>query len=137
MGVFIYFCWVTSLISCQPATEILNLYVWIIVEKWLTDYFLTVWPTTMALCWTKLCLVNTINLPLVEILFFQWGFEYTDCTHPVLSPWMAADEARVSHVLPHVVWWKKKKKKWGFEYTDCTPSRGIRPLLTKKDVQWY
>ena len=24
---------------------------------------------------------------------------------------MAADEARVSHVFPHVVWWKKKKKK--------------------------
>ena len=32
-------------------------------------------------------------------------------TKTVLSPWMAADEARVSHVLPHVVWWKKKKKK--------------------------
>ena len=31
-------------------------------------------------------------------------------TETVLSPWMAADEARVSHVLPHVVWWKKKKK---------------------------
>ena len=29
-------------------------------------------------------------------------------TETVLSPWMAADEARVSHVLPHVVWWKKK-----------------------------
>ena len=27
-------------------------------------------------------------------------------TETVLSPWMAADEARVSHVLPHVVWWK-------------------------------
>ena len=33
-------------------------------------------------------------------------------TETVLSPWMAADEARVSHVLPHVVWWKKKKKKF-------------------------
>ena len=32
-------------------------------------------------------------------------------TETVLSPWMVADEARVSHVLPHVVWWKKKKKK--------------------------
>ena len=32
-------------------------------------------------------------------------------TETVLSPWMAADEARVSHVLPHVVWWKKKKRK--------------------------
>ena len=29
-------------------------------------------------------------------------------TETVLSPWMAADEARVSHVLPHVVRWKKK-----------------------------
>ena len=29
----------------------------------------------------------------------------------MLSPWMAADEASVSHVLPHVVWWKKKEKK--------------------------
>ena len=28
-------------------------------------------------------------------------------TETVLSPWMAAGEARVSHVLPHVVWWKK------------------------------
>ena len=28
-------------------------------------------------------------------------------TETVLSPWMAADEARVSHVLSHVVWWKK------------------------------
>ena len=40
-------------------------------------------------------------------------------TETVLSPWLAADEARVSHVLPHVVWWKKKKKikrEWkGFE----------------------
>ena len=27
-------------------------------------------------------------------------------TETVLSPWMAADEARVSHVLSHVVWWK-------------------------------
>ena len=32
-------------------------------------------------------------------------------TETVLSPWLAADEARVSHVLSHVVWWKKKKKK--------------------------
>ena len=30
-------------------------------------------------------------------------------TETVLSPWLAADEARVSHVLSHVVWWKKKK----------------------------
>ena len=29
-------------------------------------------------------------------------------TETVLSPWLAADEARVSHVLSHVVWWKKK-----------------------------
>ena len=35
-------------------------------------------------------------------------------TETVLSPWLAADEARVSHVLSHVVWWKKKKK---YEYT--------------------
>ena len=28
-------------------------------------------------------------------------------TETVLSPWLAADEARVSHVLSHVVWWKK------------------------------
>ena len=32
-------------------------------------------------------------------------------TETVLSPWLAADEARVSHVLSHVVWWKKNKKK--------------------------
>ena len=25
-----------------------------------------------------------------------------------ISPWLVADEARVSHVLSHVVWWKKK-----------------------------
>ena len=30
-------------------------------------------------------------------------------TETVLSPWLAADEARVSHVLSHVVWWKKNK----------------------------
>ena len=30
-------------------------------------------------------------------------------TETVLSPWLAADEARVSHALSHVVWWKKKK----------------------------
>ena len=29
-------------------------------------------------------------------------------TETVLSPWLAADEARVSHVLSHVVWWKLK-----------------------------
>ena len=28
-------------------------------------------------------------------------------TETVLSPWLATDEARVSHVLSHVVWWKK------------------------------
>ena len=28
-------------------------------------------------------------------------------TETVLSPWLAADEVRVSHVLSHVVWWKK------------------------------
>ena len=28
-------------------------------------------------------------------------------TETVLSPWLAADEDRVSHVLSHVVWWKK------------------------------
>ena len=32
-------------------------------------------------------------------------------TETVLSPWLAADEARVSHVLSHIVWWKKKEKK--------------------------
>ena len=26
-------------------------------------------------------------------------------TETVLSPWLAADEDRVSHVLSHVVWW--------------------------------
>ena len=30
----------------------------------------------------------------------------TWATETVLSPWLAADEARVSHVLSHVVWWK-------------------------------
>ena len=30
-------------------------------------------------------------------------------TETVLSPWLAADEDRVSHVLSHVVWWKFKK----------------------------
>ena len=28
-------------------------------------------------------------------------------TETVLSPWLAADEDRVSHVLSHVVLWKK------------------------------
>ena len=32
-------------------------------------------------------------------------------TETVLSPWLAADEARVSHVLSHVVWWKYEKFK--------------------------
>ena len=32
-------------------------------------------------------------------------------TETVLSPWLAADEIRVSHVLSRVVWWKKKEKK--------------------------
>ena len=27
-------------------------------------------------------------------------------TETVLSPWLAADEDRVSHVLSHVEWWK-------------------------------
>ena len=30
-------------------------------------------------------------------------------TETVLSPWLGADEARVSHVLSHVVWWKKNR----------------------------
>ena len=41
-------------------------------------------------------------------------------TETVLSPWSGADEARVSHMLSHVVWWKKKKKKnsahWSYIY---------------------
>ena len=28
-------------------------------------------------------------------------------TETVLSPWLVADEGRVSHVLSRVVWWKK------------------------------
>ena len=31
-------------------------------------------------------------------------------TETVLSPWLAADEDRVTHVLSHVVWWKKLSK---------------------------
>ena len=37
-------------------------------------------------------------------------------TETVLSPWLAADEVRVSHVLSHVVWWKKKKKIYIYIY---------------------
>ena len=28
---------------------------------------------------------------------------YQNCYHP----WLAADESKVSHVLSHIVWWKK------------------------------
>ena len=36
-------------------------------------------------------------------------------TETVLSPWLAADEARISHVISHVVWWKKYIYiNWGF-----------------------
>ena len=37
-------------------------------------------------------------------------------TATVLSPWLAADESRVSHVLSHVVWWK-------FEHQDSLESK--------------
>ena len=37
-------------------------------------------------------------------------------TETVLSPWLAADEDRVSHVFSHVVWWK-------FEYQDYLESK--------------
>ena len=30
----------------------------------------------------------------------------TKATETVLSPWLAADEDKVSHVLSHVLWWK-------------------------------
>ena len=41
-------------------------------------------------------------------------------TETVLSPWLAADEDRVSHVLSHVVWWKKNVrviiKSWNYDF---------------------
>ena len=40
-------------------------------------------------------------------------------TETVLSPWFAADEARVSHVLSHVVWWKNKIYICIYIYTEC------------------
>ena len=50
----------------------------------------------------------------------------------MLSPWMAADEATVSHVLPHVVWWKKKKKKKNFIYIYIYMKCGY----LKHDISW-
>ena len=44
----------------------------------------------------------------------------------MLSPWMAADEARVSHVLPHVVWWKKKNV-----MKNCCATRNKKIILEK------
>ena len=37
------------------------------------------------------------------------GISIPWATKTVLSPWLATDEVRVSHMLSHVVWWKKKK----------------------------
>ena len=39
-------------------------------------------------------------------------------------PWLAADESRVSHVLSHVVWWKRN--------LEATPHKAaaIRPPTT-------
>ena len=39
---------------------------------------------------------------------------------PVLSPWLAADEVRVFHVLSHV-WWKKEKKKRHYSFPLIAP----------------
>ena len=47
-------------------------------------------------------------------------------TETVLSPWLAADEGRVSHVLSHVVLWKSGNifflyiQLGAAQYTDCT-----------------
>ena len=47
-------------------------------------------------------------------------------TETVISPWMAADEARVSHVLPHVVWWKKNTLLSADRSCLSTPVKSIR-----------
>ena len=78
---------------------------------------------------------------------FSWSYVYIDfflntlsggkscsvvpwATETVLSPWMAADEARVSHVLPHVVWWKKKKN---FQFFFSSKYLHSKLMQKKKD----
>ena len=54
-----------------------------------------------------LCFYYFLNPSCVTLLYLfnipTWA------TETMLSPWLAVDEARVSHVLSHIVWWKKTK----------------------------
>ena len=51
-------------------------------------------------------------------------------TETVLSPWLAADEVRVWHVLSHVVWWKKKK---ALDLVRSIPIKILRSYIFRKD----
>ena len=53
-------------------------------------------------------------------------------TETVLSPWLAADEDRVSHVLLHVVWWKLEN----YIYSP-TPIQPMMGTILYSDVYIY
>ena len=68
-------------------------------------------------------------------------------TETVLSPWLAADEDRVSHVLSHVVWWKKNianswtcgivlLKVWAFGFVGINFLHAVWIFLAKTSTGW-
>ena len=71
------------------------------------------WYITLIFCKTPIEREEQLFL-MTKFEVLNWFFfHHTTCENTVsvavLSPWLAADEARVSHVLSHVIWWKKIK----------------------------
>ena len=54
-------------------------------------------------------ILNIYDLVLLGFMAYQ-AHQPPTSVITVLSPWLAADEYRVSHVFSHVVWWKFKKR---------------------------
>ena len=56
-------------------------------------------------------------------------------TETVLSPWLAADEVRVSHVFSHVVWWKKLYKLKNDEPPKIVKANETHKILWDFEIQ--
>ena len=61
-----------------------------------------------AECFSLTITHNTVRYIFEIAYVMRWNLfrKKPWATETVLSPWLAANEVRVSHVLSHVVWWK-------------------------------
>ena len=55
----------------------------------------------------------------------------------MLSPWLAADEGRVLHVLSHIVWLKKKKKYYFQIWNEKEPNIIISRVISSHMGSMY